>query len=266
MATLIRSLVIKSGRRIPDHTQRTDVRCTCRVARCRARAVYECGPVIESHEGLQPYQYAVNEPVGKVDPTGLAAEDPKEVEETSTTFALGASIAGLGLGAAQIVAGVAACASPTGVGQVAGVALISNGVGMLSFSGAKLVDAVDALDNGRPASDIPSGYEELAGGSIDRAFGGDGVTGEIVGGILGGAVTGGLATKALQVGSEAAPMALLPVIMEGLPKASGGLEFISVTHSIGTRTGLIDSTRNTPIANENSKDGRFESVLVQPSW
>ena len=70
MGGLIRSLVIKSGRRMLDPTQRTDVRCTCCIARCRARAIYECGSIMESHEGLQPYQYAGNSPVMAVDRNG----------------------------------------------------------------------------------------------------------------------------------------------------------------------------------------------------
>jgi hypothetical protein len=215
---------------------------------------------------LQPYQYAGNNPVAIVDPTGMAGEDPKEAERVSSTVSLGAAVAGVALGTFQVVAGVTAIATPTGIGQIGGAALVANGIGMICFSGGKTIDAVNAIANDGPVSDIPSGYEELAGGAIERALGGDGQTGELVGGIVFGAATGGVATKALQIGAKAAPLASLPSVLDGLPGATGGLEFISTTHAIGTATGVIKQPVSEKSSANPGKDERFQSVLIEPNW
>jgi RHS repeat-associated protein len=224
-------------------------------------------PLWAKYLPLQSYQYAGNSPVMMIDPSGMAGEDPKEAQRVSSTVALGASVAGVGVGALQVVAGITACATPTGVGQVGGVALVSSGIGMLCFSGAKLIDAVDAICNEKAPGRIPSGYEELTGGAVDKALGGDGQTGELVGGILGGFLTGGIAAKALQLGIEkTTPLLLVPVIAEGLPKAAAGLELISTTHAIGTRAGLINSSESEASVTNPSTDGRFQPVPVEPYW
>ena len=192
---------------------------------------------------LQPYQYAGNNPVAIVDPTGMAGEDPKEAERVSSTVSLGAAVAGVVAGVGEIVGGFTAMLAPTGVSQVGGAVLISIGIGTVSFSGAKLVDAIDAVGNDRPVSDIPTGYGELTGGAVDKGLGGSGELGELFGGLLQGAITGKLMMFGVQSAASSSDALLLAPKMEGVDKchlgARGNLNFTHSGHSHGTDSTLI---------------------------
>jgi RHS repeat-associated protein len=217
---------------------------------------------------LQPYQYAGNNPVAIVDPTGMAGEDPKEAERVSSTVSLGAAVAGVVAGVGEIVGGFTAMLAPTGVSQVGGAVLISMGIGTVSFSGAKLVDAIDAVGDDRPVSDIPTGYGELTGGAVDKGLGGSGELGELFGGLLQGATTGKLLMFGVQSAASSSDALLLAPKMEGLTNATLGLEVISTSHTVGTATGLIQrsSPKVVEPVNASERTSRFESVPTQQQW
>jgi hypothetical protein len=225
-------------------------------------------PLWAKYLPLQSYQYAGNSPVMMVDPSGMAGEDPKEAQRVSSTVALGAAIAGVVVGVVEIVGGFTAMATPSGVGQVGGAALVCMGVGTVSFSGAKLVDAFDAILNDRPVSDIATGYGELAGGAIDKRLGGSGETGGLIGGLAQGAVAGKLVMAGAQGVATSGDALLLAPKMEGLTSATLGLELISTSHSVGSATGLIQrSTANsTKSVNAPERSSQFQPVPTQQKW
>jgi hypothetical protein len=203
-----------------------------------------------------------------VDPTGLAGEDPKEGQRLSSIIALGSSIAGVVGGGLEIGFGISAMLTPTGIGQVGGAALFSMGIGTVTFSCAKMVDAVNAISNDMPVSDISTGYGELAGGGVDRAFGGDGESGQVIGGLLQGLISGRLMTAGLQSTATSGESLLFGAMGDGMRNATLGLEVVSNAHSVAKVSGVIQA--NTPKSDDEivtpTRSTRFEPILIQPDW
>jgi len=145
-------------------------------------------PLWGNFYGITPYQYCMNDPTLLVDRSGLAPEDPI----WKMASGLGAVVGGV----AGVAAGVGLCLLPTGVSQVAGVAVIAASIGGIAFGGAALADATTSYTTGSKMHDIPTGYGDLAGTAIDKGLGGDGTKGSLLlGGIeslfLGGAIIKG---------------------------------------------------------------------------
>jgi hypothetical protein len=203
-----------------------------------------------------------------IDPSGMAGEDPKEAQRVSSTVALGAAVAGVVGGVLEVTFGIGAIVTPTGVGQIGGAALVTMGVGTISFSFAKMVDAVDAITNDRAVADIPTGYGELGGGGLDVMLGGDGEAGQVVGGLLQGVLSGKLVTAGMQSVATSGQSLLVGPVGDGARNATLGLEIIASTHSIVDWAGLLKSqpsrSSDAPVAAAQSS--RFQSVMTPPGW
>jgi hypothetical protein len=131
-----------------------------------------------------------------------------------------------------------------------------------------LVDAIDAMSEDRSVADVPTGYDELAGGGLDKALGGDGESGQIVGGLLQGVVSGKLITLGMQSASAAGEDLLLGPMGDGIRNATLGLEVVSTSHSIANASGLMNlSNKQTNVVVDGPRNSsRFEPVLNQPDW
>jgi len=135
------------------------------------------------------------------------------------------------VGVFAVFAGGALCLAPTGISQLAGGAMIAAGIGAITFGTAKSIDAMAALASDKPTHDIPSSYGDLLGTETDKAMGGDGVVGGIVGSLLEGGLTAGV-LKAATKGSTDAAVQLLPVVESGIASVGVGLSGVELATTV----------------------------------
>jgi len=181
-------------------------------------------PLWGKYGNVSPFHYGFNNPINLVDASGLDSAGWAGIQK-GVDFVVGGVAASAGVYA--MFAGGALCLLPTGVSQVAGVALMSIGAGAAAFGTAKSIDAIAALANDTPTHDIPSSYGDLAGTEIDKSLGGDGT----IGGMAGSLVEGLGAAAIVKAGAKAttnAAVQLLPVVEAGMSSASSGATMIEL--------------------------------------
>jgi len=208
-------------------------------------------PLWGRHLSIQPYHYVLNRPMLLIDPSGLDSAGWATFGKYMDVMAGRASVIGGGL---MTGLGGALCLAPTGISQVAGVALISLGVGAVAFGGAKAVDAVAALANDEPTHDIPSSYGDLAGSAIDRSLGGDGQIGGMLGSFLEGIAVGSLVKTGTAV-SSGVTKSLGPVFFSTVEKSTVGVTLISTLTTAATVSNLVDKSPKSTSPTPKAKDG-----------
>ena len=185
-------------------------------------------PLWARYGNVSPFHYGFNNPINLLDASGLDSAGWAKVQKLVDIGVGGASAT---VGVFAVFAGGALWLAPTGVSQLAGGAMIAAGIGAITFDTAKSIDAIAAVANDELTHDIPSSYGDLVGTETDKALGGDGVVGGIVGSLLEGGLTTG-ALKATVKGSTDAVVKLLPVVEAGIGSAGGGLIGIELATTV----------------------------------
>jgi hypothetical protein len=110
----------------------------------------------DRHYDWSPYVYVLNNPLALIDLNGYT-DWPTIVKGAATLVG--------GLGAT--IGGVAAASTPTGVGQIGGVILISTGVPAMGLGIGQIVDGI--VNDG--STDLPSGIMESTLKAVDATVG-----------------------------------------------------------------------------------------------
>jgi len=110
-------------------------------------------PLAEEYSFQSTFAYAANNPILFIDYNGEGPWDV--VKGVATTVG----------GTAMVITGGALCLTPTGVGQAAGVTLISLGVPAAGLGIAQIADGI--VNEGE--NDVPSGVLSTIGEGVDQA-------------------------------------------------------------------------------------------------